>query len=576
MKFLCENCKAKYQIADGKVAGKTVRMKCRKCGHMILLDSAVTDTSVASRLPADLLHDHEDDPGFPASPAPTAGAVQAAALGLSPKPAIGALPPRPGPPPRPGIGANLSPGSPGSQARSPAGLAGAFSKAVTSTRDTPPAVSAAMVVLSSSGSAEEWYVGINGVPVGPVRLSDLRRKAATGAVTEDSLVWREGFEEWVPLRTFPELCALLKEAATAYPSLTPPAPTLGAPHAPNRPMPAASMTRATSNAPRAPLSGGARNNVVPIASRRATAEKVLDLDEPLLEDEISFESHPPPALQPFTPSFAPPVGRSASQPPAPMAAPSEMGALMAPAVPFEVPKGDEVQRSRVSARPPARTTPSPFGLVLVVALGGVLVGVGIMFFLPLKATKPPVQIVSVMVPTAPAPPASAAAAEEEGTTTIGPIELAAAPVKAGGKPKAAAAPAAEPGGGTAAPLGPSLSGLNGLVGGPSGPSGGTSTSSGGGQLAAADVERVVQSHRAFVKRQCWDNALSTKSSGAPTSARVVVTVNVARDGNVQGANATGGDTYPGLANCVQGNVKSWKFPASDGATITVPFVFAAQ
>jgi Flp pilus assembly protein TadG len=115
-----------------------------------------------------------------------------------------------------------------------------------------------------------------------------------------------------------------------------------------------------------------------------------------------------------------------------------------------------------------------------------------------------------------------------------------------------------------------------LVGGPSGPSGGTSTSSGGGQLAAADVERVVQSHRAFVKRQCWDNALSTKSSGAPTSARVVVTVNVARDGNVQGANATGGDTYPGLANCVQGNVKSWKFPASDGATITVPFVFAAQ
>ena len=40
MKFLCENCKAKYQIADEKVAGKTVRMKCRKCGHQIEVDAA--------------------------------------------------------------------------------------------------------------------------------------------------------------------------------------------------------------------------------------------------------------------------------------------------------------------------------------------------------------------------------------------------------------------------------------------------------------------------------------------------------------------------------------------------------
>src|SRR5262245_57126796 len=35
MKFFCDNCKAKYQIGDEKVAGKTIRMKCRKCGHQI-------------------------------------------------------------------------------------------------------------------------------------------------------------------------------------------------------------------------------------------------------------------------------------------------------------------------------------------------------------------------------------------------------------------------------------------------------------------------------------------------------------------------------------------------------------
>src|SRR5215471_17493656 len=51
MKFLCDNCKAKYQIADEKVAGKTVRMKCRKCGHLIEVRAAVTETSVASHGP---------------------------------------------------------------------------------------------------------------------------------------------------------------------------------------------------------------------------------------------------------------------------------------------------------------------------------------------------------------------------------------------------------------------------------------------------------------------------------------------------------------------------------------------
>ncbi|HKQ68815.1 MAG TPA: GYF domain-containing protein, partial [Polyangiaceae bacterium] len=211
MKFLCENCKAKYQIADEKVAGRTVRMKCRKCGNMIVVEASVTETSVAAKMPTE-----EGGAKVAASSGVSAakGAVQAAAAGLPP-------PPRPAaPPPRPSALANPKPGAPPAPARPPsaeaakpaagAGLAGAFSKAVAAPHEDPSSVSAAMAVLSSSSSTEEWYVGINGVPVGPVRLSELRRKAASGLITEESLVWREGFEEWVPLRTFPELCAMLK------------------------------------------------------------------------------------------------------------------------------------------------------------------------------------------------------------------------------------------------------------------------------------------------------------------------------------------------------------------------------
>jgi hypothetical protein len=185
-----------------------------------------------------------------------------------------------------------------------------------------------------------------------------------------------------------------------------------------------------------------------------------------------------------------------------------------------------------------------------------------------------VQIVSVMIPT---PAAPTAAGDNEGMTTIGPIEVS-APV--GGKGSSGAskggAKAPDQGGGTATPLSTGLTGLTGLVGGPAGPSGGTSKSGGGGQLAAVDVERVVQTHRAFVKRQCWESALAGRAPNSPSSARVVATLNIATDGRVSSANATGGDGYPGLASCVQGQVKSWTFPPSDGSTVTIPFVFAAQ
>ncbi|NUO51332.1 MAG: hypothetical protein HOV80_20950, partial [Polyangiaceae bacterium] len=53
MKFVCENCKAKYQIGDDKVAGRTLRMKCRRCGHMIQVAATVTESSVSAKLPVE-------------------------------------------------------------------------------------------------------------------------------------------------------------------------------------------------------------------------------------------------------------------------------------------------------------------------------------------------------------------------------------------------------------------------------------------------------------------------------------------------------------------------------------------
>ena len=77
MKFLCEQCKAKYQIADEKAAGKTVRMKCRKCGYLIEVRAAVTESTAPT--------DVSDPPAGPggqrsaaARPAPRPAAPRAA------------------------------------------------------------------------------------------------------------------------------------------------------------------------------------------------------------------------------------------------------------------------------------------------------------------------------------------------------------------------------------------------------------------------------------------------------------------------------------------------------------------
>ena len=70
-------------------------------------------------------------------------------------------------------------------------------------------------VVDSVMPADEWYVGINDVSVGPIRLAELRSKAASGKVDAESLVWRDGLEDWRPLRTFPELLAVLEESLSS-------------------------------------------------------------------------------------------------------------------------------------------------------------------------------------------------------------------------------------------------------------------------------------------------------------------------------------------------------------------------
>ncbi|WP_437319168.1 GYF domain-containing protein [Sorangium sp. So ce385] len=284
MKFICDNCKAKYQIGDEKVAGKMVRMQCRRCGHLIQVSASVTESSVARALPVEPPRATADDAqlappsdeappaglgatvadagaasaprpppassrGQGAAPAPPRPASQALprpggaprppAPRAAPGPASGPLPapgaPTPGTPapavpraaqpapaapraaqpapaaPRAAQPAPAGPAAPAARAAEPAPAAAAASAFTRSMSNDRPLGKAPAVRATAS---EDWYVGVGGVPLGPVRLAVIREKALAGAVDGDSLVWREGFDEWLPLKNFPELLEIVTQAQT--------------------------------------------------------------------------------------------------------------------------------------------------------------------------------------------------------------------------------------------------------------------------------------------------------------------------------------------------------------------------
>lgn len=549
MKFLCDSCKAKYQIADEKVAGKTVRMKCRKCGHQIEVRAAVTETSVASAPPRP-----------PASPS------------------------APRPPMKSGLATSLSAAKPRAPSAAPGGaLAGAFKSNV---HDAPASAPgdrpSASIELSVT---DEWYVAINGVPVGPVRISELRRKAAGGAVTEESLCWQEGLEEWRPIRSIPELAALVREAAEGNrpsliatppePSVAPRAPTV--PSAPRPPAASAAPPPAPPAAPRPPATS--RSNVVPL--RPAASAPAID-ELPLTTAPMTGGAAPAAALAPsFAPAppapmfSAPPASAPRPDPFAPAADPFAAAAtdpFAAPApAPLAAPFAERASMASVAAAPPyapqKKGVPLWFWPILVLALG---FGGGIAFivFRPPQAPAP----VVIQVP-APAPTPTVATKDDDvppPTASADPSAPTSAEAK--GKPVAVAAKGA-----TAKTADvPEKKGLDlgNLVPNGGGPNVGPNTSPGagsGGGLDQAGVERVVAVHRNGVKRTCWERGGSDQKS----SVNVTVTANVAPNGSVSSTSSSGDD--PVVAKCIENQVKTWQFPAPGASTtINIPFKFVRQ
>jgi len=546
MKFLCPSCKAKYQIADEKVVGRSVRMKCRKCGFIIPISEV--PPAPPSMLPG------ANEGALPAVPkAPAPAVVKPGIARTPPSPATRdsrVPPPAPGtrdsrvPPParrdqsaerrRPTLAELKSPpgGAPAAARPAPAAAAPPRGAAATAASPapappaartpfaapaSPPAAQDLMSALddeedqgtriSSAGAlaaafgalvteekapalkdgagmpADEWFVAINDVPVGPIRLGEIRKRAMLGAVTRDSLVWRDGHETWRPLSTYPELVAVLEESMSAV-------------HAsPVALLPAAGRAAAEALSP---SSGGVTSTAV-----------------------VTDEFHVP-----------------------------------------------GVARTRM---------PILGWIAIIVALAfGLVIG-----FVVFNKQKPPETVYKYVEVPSKGTDQPIAAAAQGAEQTGGPDPA------ASGKPRTKSGIGTKVAGTQAdkGSNGEGLSGLKGLSGlSPGGPGtpgstpGSTAPAGGGGQLDASQIQGTVSRYTGAVKRRCWQPALDGRDPSAPSTARVVVTIGVAGSGSVSSV-STNGDPrgYPGLSNCIASSVRAWQFPATgSSSTAVVPFVFAAQ
>jgi hypothetical protein len=61
---------------------------------------------------------------------------------------------------------------------------------------------------------KEWFIIVNQQQQGPYSLFDLKREPS---FTPDTLVWREGFQEWIRARFVPELQEVFKDEPESRP-----------------------------------------------------------------------------------------------------------------------------------------------------------------------------------------------------------------------------------------------------------------------------------------------------------------------------------------------------------------------
>jgi predicted Zn finger-like uncharacterized protein len=379
MRFVCDSCRAQYMISDDKVGSRGVKVRCKKCGHVIHVRRPDSDAEGAVAA----LQEAEAPP--PASETPTGENNIFSGVDED---EIGAV-------------FDQALGGEGAQVTNPFQPAGdtdetrvmdeesvkrfaEMSQSGTPTPVPPPAVS------------YEWFVAVNEVQTGPLTEARVKELWDRGEIGADNLTWRQGLSDWIPLSEVTELAALLAPRP-ARPMFSGAA----------TPVPPSVMTVPVESAFSA---GGMTRTVrseVPVATAtsetgfRPTATAAL---ASLVKDEIEALNKPPPPKEPPAPVAKPLLevpdegvkrtGPSATAMPAVRAGPN--GAPTAP-TPF-------AYRTPTSSAIPSRKSLTVGLAALGIVVTGLVVVVGFLIYQTLNKPAPVVSVTPPPVPAVVTPP----------------------------------------------------------------------------------------------------------------------------------------------------------------------------
>jgi predicted Zn finger-like uncharacterized protein len=247
MKFTCDGCKTRYSIADEKVRGKVLKIRCKTCAAVITLrDAGASQPAIAVSATGGRIV---------ARPAPQT--IQLAG-------------------------------------QSAAGLAAASE--TTSPRARVPE------------APEEWYLSVDGAQEGPLTPEQARARVQTKAAGVEMFAWRDDFEEWLPVEDVPVLAVHLPRrrggTMPPVPEATPPpepAPEAPAPGDPGFDFHIGEASRLVKLPILPPPPARSAGDSLPGVPAAAGAEASLKLPIASLSSEMASQPAPPVAASPPRP-----------------------------------------------------------------------------------------------------------------------------------------------------------------------------------------------------------------------------------------------------------------------------------
>ncbi|WP_375743977.1 adventurous gliding motility protein GltJ [Corallococcus interemptor] len=324
MRFVCDSCRAQYMISDDKVGPKGVKLRCKKCGHTILVRPA--GASAAKEGGAEASASTETKSSADAN-APRI--VESSGTGL---------PATLGTPPEGGLFTDVEEDEIGAVFDQVLSTGSQKLKAAEAEAEAKAAKAEAVRKLAEAESAEptaeekaatashEWYVAIDEKQVGPWTVEKVKDAWDRGEVGPDNLCWRSGFSDWIPLSETAELASVLAPRP-AKPVIVAPAPVSTS----SPTLPAGPVESAFSAGASRPGAGGNSAAAEEPVGWKPSAASVL---ASLVKEENDALSKPPPRPAPSLERE--PLSQSRlldvpMPPPEPVSSPAMPGAMMAAA-----------------------------------------------------------------------------------------------------------------------------------------------------------------------------------------------------------------------------------------------------